>query len=152
MTLGFEVVQNKVVSYALSSGLFEQVNLHEPKSSPGTGLTCAIWIQSISPINSASGLASTSGRILFMIRLYQNMLMEPQDAIDPELVNAVDVLMGTFSGDFDLGSTVKNIDLLGQYGVALNAISGFTTVDGKMFRVFDIFLPVIINDIWQQSS
>lgn len=151
MTLGFENIQNKVVSQALASGLFDKVNNHEPKSSPGLGLTAAVWVDSISPIP-ASGLAATSGRVVLKVRLYSNMLSDPQDAIDPELTNAVDVLLAAYSGDFSLGATVKNIDLLGAYGIPLSAQAGYLEMDGKMYRVMDINVPVVVNDIWSQNE
>jgi len=52
-----------VVSIAMQTGAFRSVNAHEPKSAPGSGLRCAIWVQDVEPIAEASGLASTSGYV-----------------------------------------------------------------------------------------
>jgi hypothetical protein len=133
-------------------GLFERVNTSEPKNAPGNGLTAAVWLQMVSPVAAASGLAATSARVEFMLRIYSNMLQEPQDAIDPEILSAVDVLMGAYSGDFDLGGTVRNVDLLGAHGVGLSAVAGYLSVDNKMFRVVDVTLPLIVNDVWEQVA
>jgi hypothetical protein len=133
-------------------GLFERVNTSEPKNSPGNGLTAAVWLQMVSPVAAASGLAATSARVEFMLRIYSNMLQEPQDAIDPEILSAVDVLMGAYSGDFDLGGTVRNVDLLGAHGVGLSAVAGYLAVDNKMFRVVDLTLPLIVNNVWEQVA
>jgi hypothetical protein len=142
----------RIVSHAQTLGVFERVNQHEPKNSPGTGITCAIWAQAIGPYPAGSSIVSTTGRIVFNVRLYTSMLMEPQDAIDPGLVTACDLLMTAYSGDFELGGTVKNIDLLGESGTPLSATAGYINIDNKNYRVITILLPLIVNDIWAQAA
>ena len=139
-----------VVSDAQISGYFDRVNTHEPKSKPGKGLTSAIWVQEISPLPQASGLSITSGRILFINRCFSNMLKEPQDAIDPELTRAVSNLVRRYHDDFDFGGIIRNVDCLGQFGVSLSAVAGYEEIDGTMFRIMDISIPCIVNDIWAQ--
>ena len=90
-----------------ASGLFDRVNLHEPKNAPGGGLTAAVWADTMGPIPAASGLASTSGRVVLKVRTYTNMMSEPQDAIDPAMLRAVDILLTAYSGDFTLGGLVQ---------------------------------------------
>jgi hypothetical protein len=138
-------------SHAAETGLFEQVPQHEPKSAPGGGLTCATSVSLIEPVQS-SGLDQTSGRVVFNVRIYSNMLAEPQDGIDPEILNAVCVLMADYSGSFTLGGTVREIDLLGEFGDSLSAKAGYLNHDGRLFRVMDIILPVIINDLFGQVA
>ena len=151
MALDISSILDGVVSHAMASGQFERVNQHEPKNAPGNGLTCAIWVDRIAP-TTASGLASTSAVVTFRVRLYSGMLQEPQDAIDPNIVLAVDALMTAYSGDFDLGGNVRNVDLLGLAGIPLSAQAGYLNQDNKMFRVMDITLPVIVNDVWGQVA
>jgi hypothetical protein len=142
-----------VQSHAMTLGLFEKVNGHEPKNAPGHGLTAAIWAQRIDPVPAASGLAATAGRIELNVRIFTNMMREPQDAIDPEMATATIALMGAYSADFDLGVTdVREVDLLGEYGTPLSAQAGYLTQDGKLYRVMTITLPVIVNDLWSQSA
>lgn len=140
-----------VQSHALSSGLFERVNGHEPLSAPGHGLSAAVWTDSVAPVKS-SGLATSSGRLALFVRLYSNVVQEPQDAIDPLMVAAVDTLLTTYSGDFDLGSNVRCVDLLGAYGTALSAQAGYLEQDGAVYRVMTITLPLILNDLWAQVA
>lgn len=151
MALDISTLLDQVVSHALSSGLFEAVNAHEPKSAPGSGVSAAVWVQAVDPITGGSGLASTSGRVELTLRIYTNMLAEPADAIDPAVVSAVDYLMSAYSGDFELGGNVKNIDLLGQFGRPLSARAGYLNQDSTLYRVMDITLPLIVNDLWSQS-
>lgn len=145
-------ILNQLVSHSQKLGVFERVNQHEPKNSPGTGITCAIWAQAIGPYPAGSSIMATTGRLVFNVRLYTSMLAEPQDAIDPNLLTACDLLMTAYSGDFELGGTVKNVDLMGESGTPLSATAGYITIDNKTLRVMTILLPLIVNDIWAQAA
>jgi hypothetical protein len=136
----------------MASGLFERVNTHEPKNAPGSGLTAAIWADRIRPVPSGSGLSATSGMVVYMARLYTNMLQEPQDAIDPALVATVDAVLSRLTVDFTLGGAIKNIDLLGQTGTTLEATAGYVNIGGTLYRVMDITIPCIVNDAWTQGA
>jgi hypothetical protein len=141
-----------VVSDAQRSGYFDKVNQHEPKRAPNSGLTAAVWVQSFEPIALNSGLASTSARIIFTLRIYTNMLREPQDAIDPMVMRAVSNLMRRYHDDFDFGGAIRNIDLLGAFGVALAGQAGYLEIDGKLFRIFDMTIPCLVDDVWPQVN
>ena len=141
-----------VESIALKTGVFRRVNTHEPKSAPGTGLTLAIWADSILPIPAASGLSSTSGYVVLNARAYGNMLAKPEDDQDPRLMTAATTLIGAYSADFTLGGLVRNIDLLGEYGFRLGAQAGYVTIGGSVYRIMTTTVPCIVNDMWTQSS
>jgi hypothetical protein len=151
MALNIGGILDALQSHAAATGLFDQVAGHEPKNPPGNGLNCAFWIQDIGPVPSASGLAVTSGRLEFTGRLYSSFMQKPEDAIDPNLVAAVDVLMTAYSGDFELGGNVRNIDLLGQAGTPLGARAGYLPMTGATYRVITITIPAIVNDLWGQA-
>src|SRR6266536_37862 len=151
MSLDLQGIVDTITSHAAKTGLFDAVNGHEPKSAPGDGITAAVWVDSIDPIPEASGLAATAGRVTVNVRIYTSFLQEPEDLIDPNMVQAVDLLLGAYSVDFDLGAKIRNVDLLGQSGPALSAKAGYLNQDGKLFRVMTITLPLIINDVWVQS-
>ena len=139
-------------SHALTLGRFEWVNKHEPKSAPGSGLTAAVWLQNLRPLPEASGMTSTTGLLTWMLRIYQNFLSEPQDAIDSTVLAAASDLIGAYSNDFDLGGTVRNVDLLGQFSEGLSGRAGYLNQDGKVLRIFDITIPLIVNDLWTQAA
>lgn len=144
-----------VVSHAAASGYFERVNQHEPKNAPGNGLTCAIWLQDVSPVGAISGLNSTSGRLLFSVRVYGNMIQEPQDEIDPNVMKAVVHLLGLYSGDFSLDGLIKNVDLLGAHGIPMRAQAGYQSIGrdrANLYRIMTITLPLIVNDLWEQVA
>lgn len=141
-----------VASIALKTGTFRSVNTHEPKAAPGSGLRLAIWADSIAPIPAASGLASTSGYVVLNARAYGNMLMKPEDEIDPRLMTAATTLIAAFTADFTLGGLVRNIDLLGEYGTRVGAQAGYITVGGTLYRIMTVTVPCVINDMWDQVS
>lgn len=151
MALAVVSILDGIVSPMLASGLFARVNQHEPKSAPGSGLTAAVWLDSVAPAPAGSGLRSTSVRLVFKVRLYTSMLSEPQDAIDSDLLIAAATLMGIFSEDFELGGSVRNVDLLGAFGSSLSSQAGYLNQDGKLMRIIDITLPLICNDSWNQT-
>jgi hypothetical protein len=152
MVIQIQPVFDALTSHAQSLGIFDRVGTHEPKNGPGHGLTCGIWADRVSAALAQSGLNRTTAYIVFNLRIYSEFLAEPQDLIDPEITAAVDVLFAAYSGDFTLGGLVRNVDILGSQGLPLSANAGYLNVDGKIYRVMTILLPVIINDIWDQEA
>jgi hypothetical protein len=146
-------IYDKLISHASKVGVFETVNSHEPKSGLTNGMHGAIWVQTIRPV-ATSGLASTSGVVSFRVRGYLNMLSQPYDAIDPDLMTAMVTLMAEYSGDFNFGSVggVRNLDLLGQSGESLSWQAGYVEIDRHMYRCIDLTVPVIVNDMWGQVA
>lgn len=153
MAINSQALIDDLASHALASGYFDRVNQHEPKSKPGRGLTCAMWIDRIEPARGRSGLTSTTARVVFNVRVYTNMLQQPQDAIDPNVMIATDALIEAYTGDFTLGGDAAFIDALGMtQGHALEAQSGYINIDNMVYRVMTISVPVIVNDAWPQAE
>ncbi len=147
-----KVLIDAAASEVMASGFFDVVNGMEPKGAPpDTGLTAAIWVQSLSPIPAQSGLNATSMLFTLSVRLYGSMLTEPQESIDPGMMAAVDVLMERYTGNFSLGGLIESIDLLGRASEGLHGDAGYVTIDQKMFRVFTITVPMIVNNVYVQE-
>lgn len=151
MALSVAGITASVQSHAQKLGLFETVDLHEPKSKPASGLTCAIWADGIRPQPAASGLDQTTVLVVMTVRLYTPMLSQPYDAIDSDMMAALDALMAAYSGDFTLGGQIRDVDLLGESGIALSAKAGYIEQDRTIYRIYDITVPLIVNDLWVQS-
>jgi hypothetical protein len=145
-------VIDRIASFALVSGYFDEVNGAEPKSSPGTKVTFALWVQNIIPVNS-SGLAITSGLFILNGRIYMSMLSKPYELIDPKITTATSYMMASMNTSFQLGGAdgVRAIDILGMEGTKLSAQAGYVEIDRQMMRVMTITIPIIINDMWTQS-
>ncbi len=149
MALNSSVLVNALASHAAATGRFDVVNGHEPKNAPGGNLSCAIWVQDYKP--ASSGLASTSMRLVFNVRLYTSMLQEPVDMIDPDLLDATDLLLADYIGNFTMGGLLRMVDVRGIDGNPITAQAGYLTQDGKVYRVMTIFIPLVINDVYTES-
>lgn len=141
---------NGVVSVPMALGVFDQVNSHEPENPPGKGVNCSVTLGPITP--APSGLASTSLKITFLLRLYSSLEQRPLDPVDPELLVATAVLIGAYSGGFELtGFTnpgvVRDISLL-----EVSATPRYLIQDGKGFRVMEVTVPIEINDAFDQEA
>lgn len=140
----------KVTDHALTLGRFERVNLLEPANAPGSGLTVAVWVDTIGPAPRQSGLDQTTGLLTILVRIYARMLAD-QNLIDPNLLAATVELMAAYSADFQLGDEVRNVDTNGAMGPGLSARAGYIDQADTKLRVMTITLPLVINDIWAQS-
>ena len=148
-------IQDKLYSHCARTGVFDTVNGHEVKNAPGKGTHAELFLDTIDPIQ-ASGLSSTSVRLAWKIRISTDMLSEPQDDIDPRIANAADVVFSSLHNDFQLNDDavddVRAIDLLGMNGPPLAAKAGYINRDNKQYRVMDVTVPVVLNDVWSQAS
>ncbi|MFJ3923013.1 hypothetical protein [Streptomyces sp. NPDC090022] len=151
MALDIAGILDAVVSHALASGRFEAVNGHEPENPPSLGVSAAVWADQVLPVR-ASGLGSTTVDVVLNVRLYASTQSEPADAIDPALIEAVDVLCAAYVSDFTLDGLVRQVDVLGAHGPALQVRAGYIQQSGAVFRVMTITLPVIVNDLWEQVA
>ncbi len=147
-TLGFF---QAIETHLLKLGRFDQVNRHEPKNAPGNKMVAAIIAGPQGPAI-GSGLATSTARVEFTIRIYVNMMAQPLDGTDPDLIAATDLVINSFSGDFTLGASVMAIDLQGMAGAPLGANPGYITQDSVLYRVMDITLPLLVTAAWTQAA
>ncbi len=144
-------LMSRVASGMAASGLFVATLQHEPKAAPSRdGVTGAVWNAGLMPI-SASGMTSMSVVLTLQCRIFSSMLAEPQDGIDPAVLAATDAFIAYLCSDFDLGDTVRMIDFYGISSEGLRAQTGYLKQDSTLFRVMDVFVPIIINDAYPFS-
>lgn len=136
-----------IQSYAQELGIFQSVDTHEPWNAPGNRLFCSINLGPIRPVPAASGLAAVSGQVTLVIRVWSSALQKPLDNIDPELLAAVCSLMGQFAGGFTLGGTVRDVDLM-----AMSAQPAYVDFEGKPFRVVEISIGIVVNDMFAEVA
>lgn len=136
-----------IQSMAQQLAIFRATETHDPLSAPGEGLWCSITLGNVRPVSS-SGMASVSGQITLIVRVWSSALQKPQDNIDPNVLAAACALMGAFAGGFTIGGTVRNIDLFAMTGTPQWA----PDFEGKPFRVIEISLPIVINDLFAEVA
>jgi len=147
--MAFEIgsTLHAVESYVQASGLFQSVQVGEPKSPPGQGYHAAIFMRSVG-INLVYAGGDTRENHLVTLRIYRDMLAEqtdPQQSLENEMAVVVSKLMSDLLGDTDLESTIMTIDVAGMDGTSLRAEYGYLDVGGTMYRMADITLPLIVN-------
>ena len=133
-------------SYAEQLAIFQATATHDPWNAPGNRLFCSITLGPVRPVTS-SGLASVSGQVTLLVRVWAGAEQKPTDNIDPEVLAATCALMGAFAGGFTLGGTVRDIDLM-----AMSAQPAYVDFEGKPFRTMEIQLPIVINDMFSESA
>ncbi len=153
MPLDLLTYRNVAVSHAMASGLFGNVLDHEPISAPGSGLTAAFWVGRIGPVAEGSGLQATTARLQLMGRLLMPADTEPQGDVDTAVTAAVDALLTAYTGDFEFGGNIRNVDVLGASGTPLGAEFGYLNfTGGTTYRVATLTIPLIISDAWAQVA
>jgi len=127
----------------------------ESDNPPGQGAALALILGPLSALPRASGLAETSCRLEFTVRITMPRTKKTPEEVDRALLYASVTLINAFSSDFELTNVpdnlVRNIDLLGAYGQALGMHPGWLTEGEVRYRVADITLPVILNDTFAQA-
>lgn len=153
MTLNFTPAEDKIVSLISATGLFKGgVDKFEPDDSPSTTtLTCAVFLNYIGPDPNSSGQATTNGRVVFMARVFSGVMTRPASDIDKIIGHAAARIIQELSADIDLGGNAMYVDLLGATGTPLSAQGGYLQVGSVKYRIMDVTIPIIFNDIWNQG-
>lgn len=138
-----------VQSYAEQLGLFQAVDTSEPPNAPGNRLYCSIVLAdpAISCDGEHSGLAAVSGTITLAARIWSSAMQRPLEAIDPEVLAASCSLMAQLAGGFTLGETIRNIDL---FRMSMRPV--WVNFQGKQYRVAEVVIPAVINDLWTEEE
>jgi hypothetical protein len=144
------VVFDAIVSNAQRLGLFDKVNQFEPKSAPGLGVTCAVFAKRIFPDPRRSGLATTSGVVVWNVRPTLDMMHSPPEEIDPILIDVTSQYIDQLHSELDLGDPGSSVDVFGMAGIPIDAQFGYFEQDKRFYRIVMITVPVIIADVWIQ--
>lgn len=138
MAVSMKSTMLKLQSYLDASGYFRTSSIGEPKDPP-EGLHGAVMLRAYS--HPATTLSGTIERRDITLRIYYDALAEPQGNIEFELDEIVAAIEEDLLGDFDLGATVRNIDV-----TAMTVNFGYQTIANRIYRIADIVVPLIVDD------
>jgi hypothetical protein len=152
MTIDVEDALTRLLDHAKAIGSFEVARLTEFKQAPPPSLCFALWVEDLGSAPDGSGLASTNALLHCTARIYFPMLHRPESAIEPKVFGAAALYLGRINGDFTLGGTVRNVDILGEQGDLPRWRGGYANIDNKLSRIADLNINVIFNDGWEQRA
>lgn len=137
---------NVMKSHLLGTGLFSgNVQIGEPKTAPTSDLSATILMTRVR----VAIVSLTEAREIHevRIRIYKNMIQDPQEKIEFDIANAASIIMSRLYTDFDLGETTNDIDVGGWYGTPINVEFGYVSIggDNKLYRIADIDFSIIID-------
>ena len=85
-----------------------------------------------------------------IVRLYMLDFGEDEPAPEYRLAEASSKIVADFIGEYDLGATIRRVDIAGEYGDGVGAVWGDVelgqTRDGAIrYRLVDINVPLIVD-------
>ena len=124
----------------LSGSGWQTGQIAEPMSPPAERLGAVIFD---GVEMSEIALAVGSGLVKFIVRLYYQHFEEPLEGTEKDIATACLQLISDISGKYRLGdNSVRNVVPL-----ALNVRAGFQTVGQTTYRLADLSVHVLVNDI-----
>lgn len=146
-------IVTKLRDHAGQLGIFEHVEGHALVNPPPSGLAVGFEFGTLRGGAQFSGLSVTSAVLTWTASIYKTMQSQPADDIELVTPGAAAALINAYSGDYDLGGMVRNIDLLGMTGQGLSADGGYLKMpDGATFRTAVVTIPMIVNDVFEQVN
>ena len=153
MPIDYAALSTAIEGKVNGTGQFFSVSRHDWRAAPSEpGLVAAIIGQSIMPLLT-SGLASVSVRLEVIVRILLKP-GEPEDLVDFALLTAADAVMGAMINDTKLGQadgSVRCVDILGIEGEPMRASCGWVDIGQTQYRMCDVFIPILINDVWNEG-
>ena len=155
MAFNIKATLDAIASHIARTGYVAEVRVGEPSSPPDAidKMHAAIYMASASVVDLT--LATTIEQHVVTVRLYRRAAFGQGDdagAVEAEMALAVAQITSNLVGEFDLGATMRNIDLAGQYGQSLNATFGYVSLGTTMFRTVDITVPLIVDGSATQAA
>lgn len=136
-----------VKTYVQDLGLFQSVQIGEPKQTLGQGFHASVFMESVGVTAIYIGGDTRESHVV-NLRIYKNMLSDqsdPQNSLEIDMAVTVSKLMGNILGDTDLESSIMSIDAAGMDGGGMGADYGYADVGGTLYRIADITIPLIVN-------
>ena len=133
----------KVESFLAGSGYFTDTGIGEPASPPDQ-LAAFLWMTSVSTPEVPLDGGDVQIQVV-TLRIYQPAFESPPEDIEIELSNTLSQLLSDILGDADLGASIRHVDAGGIYGNNLSAEWGHLDQNGRIYRIVDLTLPLVVD-------
>jgi hypothetical protein len=155
MAFNIKSTLEAVESHISRSGYVADVQIGEPVAPPDATdrIHAAIYMATAGVAELT--LSSTIELHVATIRLYKRAAFtEGDDAgeVEMDMAMAVSEISSNLIGEYDLGATIRNIDVAGQYGQAVTAQWGYVALNQTMYRTVDITLPLVVDGSAEQAA
>ena len=134
-----------IQSHLQATGYFGQVFIGQPEGfGDDARMHAAIWTVAtrIPYLSFDTGMRIYDTRI----RLYKKAFGRTQENAELVLAVGVQQSVSDLLDDYDLGETISEIDIAGQYGQAVNVRWGHDRVGDDVYKVADITLPLVVRN------
>lgn len=155
MAFNIKATLDAIASHIATTGYVSEVRVGEPSSPPDAidRMHAAIYMASANVVELT--LSTTIEQHVVTVRLYRRAAFGQGDdagVVEAEIALAVAQITSNLVGEFDLGATMRNIDIGGQYGQSLSATFGYVSLGTTMFRTVDITVPLIVDGSATQAA
>ena len=155
MAFNIKATLDAISSHIARTGYVNDVRIGEPVSPPDAieKMHAAIYMASAGVVSLT--LSTTIEVHSVVVRLYRRAAFGQGDdagQVEAEMALAVSQVTSNLVGEFDLGATMRNIDIAGQYGQTLSATWGYITIGNTVFRTVDLTVPLVVDESATQSA
>ena len=129
----------------LKTNYFSDVLIGEPKSPPADEkYKVYIWMDSIAVVSTT--LNKTIEIYTLTVRVHSGLFQEPVSQIESDMAEVQSKVSEALFANYSLDNEIRNIDIAGQYGQGYRTDWGHVDLGGKLFRIADITLPLLVDD------
>ena len=155
MAFNIKATLDAIASHISRSGYVSDVQIGEPVAPPDAidKLHAAIYMASATVVDLT--LSSTIEQHVVTVRLYRRAAFGQGDdagEVEQEMALAVSQIVSNLIGEFDLGATMRAIDVGGTYGTGITSAFGYVQIGTTMFRIVDITVPLIVDGSATQAA
>ena len=155
MAFNIKATLDAISSHIARTGYVNDVRIGEPVSPPAAieKMHAAIYMASAGVVSLT--LSTTIEVHSVVVRLYRRAAFGQGDdagQVEAEMALAVSQVTSNLVGEFDLGATMRNIDIAGQYGQSLSATWGYITIGNTVFRTVDLTVPLVVDESATQAA
>jgi|TARA_Y100000310_G_scaffold99018_1_gene96802 hypothetical protein len=107
-------------------------------------VAAAIWMTDWAPTLT---LATSVEVFTAMVRLHVDAFSENVEETELALADAFNEFTTGAQQGYTLGSTIRNIDVAGEMSAGMSGAWGHVTYSDTTYRIVDIVVPLIVNDV-----